>query len=223
MSGGPDFPVVVSAPSGAGKSTLQKELRRRDGDVLFSVSATTRKPRPGEEDGASYHFVGVDDFRRMIDAGELIEWAEVHGNYYGTPLSNVHQARREGKRLLLELDVQGARQVRERLPEAVLVFVLPPSGTALVERLSKRGTEKPEVLRRRLVNAREEVRAAGEFDFVIVNDVLDRAVGELELVFRGEGAKVRPVPLEEMVERIRAEIDAHLAAMDAAAVPRHAS
>jgi guanylate kinase len=220
---GPDFPVVVSAPSGAGKSTIEKELRRRRDDVLFSISATTRRPRPGEVDGVNYHFVGVDEFRRMIAAGELIEWAEVHGNYYGTPLAMISQARREGKRLLLDIDVQGARQVRERVPDAVLVFILPPSGAALAERLSKRGTEKPEVLRRRLANARDEVRVAGEFDHVIVNDLLDQAVGELDLVFRGEAGRIRPVErLEDAIERICAEIDEHLARMGGE-VSRHAS
>ena len=136
MSGAPPpFPLVLSAPSGAGKTTLANALRRRNRDVAFSVSATTRPPRPREVDGESYHFVSRDEFLRMRDAGELIEWAEVHGNLYGTPLANVRRAQARGEHLLLDIDVQGARQIRERVPEAVLVFVLPPSAAALVGRL----------------------------------------------------------------------------------------
>ncbi|HVG44296.1 MAG TPA: guanylate kinase, partial [Longimicrobium sp.] len=176
---------MLSAPSGAGKTTLANALRRRNRDVAFSVSATTRPPRPREVDGESYHFVSRDEFLRMRDAGELIEWAEVHGNLYGTPRENVRRAQARGEHLLLDIDVQGARQIRRSLPEAVLVFVLPPSAAALAGRLGSRGTEAPEVVRRRLRNAAEEVRAAPEFDFVVVNEVLATAVGELEDVLRG--------------------------------------
>ena len=208
MSLAPIFPVVVSAPSGAGKSTLEKELRRRRSDVLFSVSATTRRPRPGEVDGVNYHFVGRDEFERMMEEGELLEWAEVHGNYYGTPRRNLRDAEAAGKRLLLDIDVQGARQVRGALPEAVHVFVLPPSGTELARRLAGRGTEDTAKLRRRLANARDEVREAERFDHVIVNDDLETAIRELDLVFRGEGERIRRIPsLHDTVERICAEID----------------
>lgn len=204
-------PLVLSAPSGAGKTTLASALRRRNPDVAFSVSATTRPPRPREVDGESYHFVSRDEFLRMRDAGELIEWAEVHGNLYGTPLENVRRAQARGEHLLLDIDVQGARQIRRSLPEAVLVFVLPPSATALVKRLGGRGTEAPEALRRRLRNAAEEVRAAPEFDYVVVNEVVSTAVEELEAVLRGRaGPRGAVAGLEARIEAIRAGIEREL-------------
>ena len=212
MSGAPaPFPLVLSAPSGAGKTTLANLLRRRNRDVAFSVSATTRPPRPREVDGESYHFVSRDEFLRMRDAGELIEWAEVHGNLYGTPLENVRRAQARGEHLLLDIDVQGARQIRRSLPEAVLVFVLPPSAATLVRRLGSRGTEAPEVVRRRLRNAAEEVRAAPEFDYVVVNEVLQAAVGELEDVLRGRaGPRGVSEGLDARIEAVCAGIEREL-------------
>lgn len=205
------FPLVLSAASGTGKTTLARELRRRRPDVVFSVSATTRAPRAGEVDGRDYHFVDVDEFGRMIEAGEMIEWAEVHGNFYGTPWRNVTETQARGEYLLLDIDVQGARQVRGKVPEAVDVFILPPSGHDLVRRLESRGTESPEVRARRLRNARDEIRAAGEFRHVIVNDVLARAADELEKLLRGEEDRVAPVPaLETEIDRLCTEIESHL-------------
>lgn len=205
------FPLVLSAPSGAGKTTLANLLRRRNRDVVFSVSATTRAPRPREVDGVSYHFVSRDEFLRMRDAGELIEWAEVHGNFYGTPLENIRRAQARGEHLLLDIDVQGARQIREKVPEAVRVFVLPPSGAALVRRLSGRGTEDAAVLRRRLRNAEEEMRAAPEFDYVVVNDVLADAASALEDVLRGRaGPRGMRDGLEARIETVCAEIEQEL-------------
>lgn len=205
------FPLVLSAPSGAGKTTLANLLRRRNANVAFSVSATTRPPRPREVDGVSYHFVSRDEFLRMREAGELIEWAEVHGNFYGTPRENVRRAQARGEHLLLDIDVQGARQIREKLPEAVRVFVLPPTGAVLVKRLSGRGTEDPAVLRRRLRNAVEEMRAAPEFDYVVVNDVLADAASALEDVLRGRaGPRGVLDGLEARIEAICAEIEQEL-------------
>lgn len=206
------FPLVLSAPSGAGKSTLAAMLRQRNRDVAFSVSATTRAPRPGEVDGVHYHFVGHDEFVRMRDAGELIEWAPVHSHFYGTPLENVRQAQARGQHLLLDIDVQGARQIRQRLPEAVLVFILPPSGSALVQRLTGRGTERAEIVERRLRNAEDELRAAPEFDYVVVNDRLERAVDELEAVLRGTARSVARGggEVDDTVGRLCAEIEREL-------------
>jgi guanylate kinase len=203
---------VLSAPSGAGKTTLARLLRERNpGTVEFSVSATTRPPRPRERDGVDYHFVGRDEFLRMRDAGELIEWAPVHGNLYGTPLANVRRAQARGRHLLLDIDVQGARQIREKLPEAVRVFVLPPNGRVLVDRLRRRGTEDPAVLERRLRNAEDEIRAAPEFDHVIVNDVLAEAVRALEEVLRGGAGPGRGTDgLDARILEICAEIDHEL-------------
>jgi guanylate kinase len=187
---GTTFPVVLAAPSGAGKTTIARRLRERRGDVVFSVSATTRDPRPGERDGVDYHFVSVDEFRRMTHAGELIEWAEVHGRMYGTPLRNVRQAQENGDFLILDIDVQGAAQIRKHVPEAVHVFILPPSGQELCERLSGRGSEDGEAVRQRLAKAREEIHRAGSFDYLVINDDLDRAVDAIEGVLMAEAHRV---------------------------------
>ncbi|MBD0321657.1 MAG: guanylate kinase [Gemmatimonadetes bacterium] len=205
------FPLVLSAPSGAGKTTIARRLRDRRGDVAFSISATTREPRPGEVDGVDYHFVAEDEFRRMIDAGELIEWAQVHGAFYGTPLANVRRAQEHGRFLVLDIDVQGARQIRNAVPDAVHVFILPPSGATLVERLVGRGSEDDARVQRRLRNALAEIATAVEFDHVVVNDDLDAAVEDVNAVLEGRSAAVRPhPPLAAMVEEIRSEIERHL-------------
>jgi guanylate kinase len=207
------FPLVLSAPSGAGKTTIARRLRDRRGDVVFSVSATTRTPRPGERDGVDYHFVADDEFRRMIGAGELIEWARVHGCFYGTPLANVRKAAERGEYLLLDIDVQGARQIRAAVPEAVHVFILPPSGEALVQRLVGRGSEDHARVRRRLRNALEEIATAAEFDHVVVNDDLDAAVRDVDAVLEGRVEAMRPhPPLGRMADEVRAEIERHLGA-----------
>lgn len=207
----PTFPLVLSAPSGAGKTTIAHRLRARRGDVVFSISATTRPPREGERDGVDYHFVAEDEFRRMIDAGELIEWARVHDSYYGTPLRNVRDARARGQFLLLDIDVQGAGQIRERVPEAVRVFILPPSGRALVDRLVGRGSEDDARVQRRLRNALDEIRGAAEFDQVVVNDDLDAAVADVDAVLEGRADAVRPhPPLDGLVAAIADEITRHL-------------
>ena len=210
---GRTFPLVMAAPSGAGKTTIARALRERRKDVVFSVSATTRPPRPGERDGVDYHFVDHAGFRRMIDGGELIEWAEVHGNLYGTPLRNVADAVARREYLLLDIDVQGARQIRGKLPEAVFVFVLPPSGEALAARLAGRGSEDVEVRRRRLANARDEIREAVRFDFAVVNDDLGRAVDEVERILLAETLRVSRIPaLQAEIARMCGDIEGYLGA-----------
>lgn len=207
----PTFPLVLSAPSGAGKTTIAHRLREARHDVVFSISATTRAPRDRERDGVDYHFVGEDEFRRMIDAGELIEWAHVHGSYYGTPLRNVREAAARGQFLLLDIDVQGARQIRRKVPEAVHVFVLPPGGRVLVQRLTGRGSEDEARVQRRLRNALEEIRTAGEFDHVVVNDQLDEAVADVTAILDGRTGALRPhPPLDGLVADIADEIQRHL-------------
>jgi guanylate kinase len=161
--------TVLSGPSGVGKSTVVAEIRRAHPEVWLSVSVTTRVPRPGEVHGVHYYFVDDATFDRLVAGGELLEWAEFAGNRYGTPRRAVLERLAAGVPALLEIDLQGARQVRQAMPEALLVFLAPPSWDELVRRLSGRGTEPPEVIGRRLATAREELAAEKEFDITLVN------------------------------------------------------
>lgn len=190
----PAFPLVIAAPSGAGKTTLARMLIGRNPDVAFSISATTRPPRPREQDGRDYHFVDDDTFDRMIASNQLAEWAVVHGRRYGTPRREVAAAVERGRTVLLDIDVQGARQVRRLFSDALLVFILPPSAAELDRRLSGRASESPDQRRHRLVNARREIEAVSEFDFVVLNDDLQRALGRVEAILHAEWARVRRIP-----------------------------
>jgi guanylate kinase len=175
---------VVAAPSGAGKSTLVKSLLREEPQLAVSISHTTRAPRGQERDGVEYHFVTPDEFRRMVDAGEFLEHARVHDNFYGTSRRSVETLLAAGKDVVLEIDWQGALQIRALFPAARLVFILPPSWDELAQRLRGRGEDLPEVIARRLDNARHEVAQAPGFDFVIINGSLDKALAELRSVIR---------------------------------------
>ncbi|NKY51208.1 guanylate kinase [Nocardia vermiculata] len=177
--------VVLVGPSAVGKSTVVRCLRERLPDLVFSVSATTRAPRPGEVDGRDYRFVTRADFDTMIEEGELLEWADIHGGLQrsGTPAAPVKAALAAGKPVLVEVDLVGARSVRAAMPEAVLVFLAPPSWEELVARLTGRGTESPEVIERRLATARVELAACDEFDTVIVNDDVTTACEQLVSLF----------------------------------------
>ena len=186
----PAFPVVLAAPSGTGKTTLARMLVDRNGDVVFSISATTRPARRGELDGRDYHFVDDATFDRMVRKDELAEWAVVHGNRYGTPRREIASALERARTVVLDIDIQGARQVRRVFRDALLIFVLPPSAGELARRLADRASEDPVERVRRLTNARREIEAASEFDFVVLNDDLERAYGRIEAILRTEWSRV---------------------------------
>ena len=169
---------VVSGPAGAGKGTILERVRASRPDLALSVSATTRTPRVGEVEGVSYYFLAEDEFRARVDAGEFLEWAVVHGNLYGTLWSEVRSRLQEGS-LILEIDPQGAFNVRAMMPECVMVFIAPPSLEVLRERLVGRGSETPETLATRMADAEVEMEAAARYDVVVVNDNLDDAVAEV--------------------------------------------
>lgn len=177
---------VVAAPSGAGKTSLVNALVARHPGVVLSVSHTTREPRPGERDGTHYHFVSDAEFERMARAGGFLEHADVFGSRYGTGRSQVEQALRAGNDVVLEIDWQGARQVRDAMAESLGVFILPPSREALAERLQGRGQDSPEVIESRMAKAREEISHFHEFDFLVVNDDFETALGDLEAILRAQ-------------------------------------
>lgn len=193
------FPVVLAGPSGSGKTTVGRALERL-GEVRFSVSATTRPRRTEEVDGRDYRFVSRERFEELIEGGDMLEWAEVHGELYGTPRANLEAAREAGTHLLLDIDVQGARSVREAVPGTVTIFLLPPDARRIVRRLVDRGSESPEQMRRRLRAAQEELRSVGEFDYVVVNDVLEEAVEVVEAILLAEGRRINRLG-ERVVER----------------------
>jgi guanylate kinase len=171
--------TVLSGPSGVGKSTVVAHMRKEHPEVWLSVSATTRKPRPGEQHGVHYFFVTDEEMDKLIANGELLEWAEFAGNRYGTPRAAVLERLERGEPVLLEIDLQGARQVRETMPDAQLVFLAPPSWDELVRRLTGRGTEPPEVIERRLQAAKIELAAEPEFDVTLVNTSVEDVAREL--------------------------------------------
>ena len=174
---------IVAAPSGAGKSSIVNAVLARDAQIALSISFTSRQPRPGERHAEHYHFVSAEEFQRMIDAGDFFEHARVHGDWKGTARQSVEPQLAAGKDVLLEIDWQGARQVRAKVPDAVSVFILPPSRDALEQRMRKRAQDSEEVIHQRLAAAREEMSHYDEFDYVIVNDVFERAVDEMHAIF----------------------------------------
>ncbi len=177
---------VVAAPSGAGKSSLVKALLELDSHLQVSVSHTTRKPRGQEVDGREYWFTDMATFRAMVDAGDFIEWAEVHGNCYGTSRRAVDARLAQGEDVVLEIDYQGALQIKQLFPHAILIFILPPSYVELRQRLTRRGEDQPEVIEQRMVNARHEVAQARHFDFVIINGLFETALFDLKCVVHSQ-------------------------------------
>jgi guanylate kinase len=182
--------IVISAPSGAGKTTLVKLLMERDTQVRHSVSYTTRAPRPGEQDGREYNFIDIATFSVMRDRGDFLEWAEVHGNFYGTSRVWLEAQMKAGSDMLLEIDWQGAQQVRRLFPSAVTIFILPPSVPELERRLRGRGQDADDVIQRRVAAAVGEMRHVGEFDFVIINNNLQVALDDLAAAVRAARLRV---------------------------------
>lgn len=182
--------LVVSGPSGAGKGTICQMLREKLPDLGYSVSVTTRQPRTGEVDGVNYFFKTVDQVKEMIAAGELLEYAEVYGNYYGTPRKYVMDLLESGKDVLLEIDIQGALQIKQRFPEGVFVFIVPPSLDELSTRIYKRGTDSEEAIKRRMASAASELTYAAEYDYIIVNDIAEKAAGKVLTIMEAERYRV---------------------------------
>lgn len=193
---------IISAPSGSGKSTLVSRLLGEVEGLTFSVSYTTRKPRGSETDGQAYRFIDRQEFERRITAGEFLEYAEVFGNYYGTNAGTLAMAKEQGKDLLLDIDVQGAAQLKERIPDAVSIFVLPPSREVLEHRLRARSQDREEVILRRLADAAQEIRNYRLYDYVLVNNDLDLAADTLKAIVRAE--RVRRIRVEEKIQPILA-------------------
>jgi len=190
------FLVVLSGPSGVGKSTIVRRLLERSKDLELSVSMTTRPARRDEREGEEYRFVTLDEFRAARDRGELLEWAEVHGNLYGTPAAFVEETLSGGRNVLLEIDVQGGMSVRGRVPEAVLIYLLPPSRAELERRLRGRATDGEDVIRRRLENAERELELYDRYDYLVVNEDVERCAAE-----------VFGIVASEALRRSRTEID----------------
>lgn len=180
--------IVVSAPSGCGKGTILAEVLK-DEKFFYSVSATTRSPRPGETDGVNYHFLKKEQFEELIASGGMLEYAQYCDNYYGTPRDKVMEKLGEGKHVILEIEVQGAMQIREKCPDAVFIFIAPPSVGELRNRLSGRGTETAEVIEKRVSEAAHEISFAEKYDYVIVNDRLEEAIEDFRTVVRAEELK----------------------------------
>ena len=198
--------IVVSGFSGAGKGTLMKELLKRYDNYALSVSMTTRAPREGEVDGESYFFVDKETFERTIAEDGLIEYASYCGNYYGTPRAYVEKCLQDGRDVILEIEIQGALKVKEKFPESLLLFVMPPSAAELKRRLEGRGTESPEVIRERLVRASEEAEGIENYEYLIINDDLDECVREMNDIINA--ARRNPVRNRQLIADMRSELDA---------------
>jgi guanylate kinase len=211
------FPLILSSPSGGGKSAIAERLLATRTDLGYSVSCTTRPPRaarplhPAEVNGVHYHFITRDEFEARARRGEFAEWAEVHGHLYGTLRSEVERVLRSGRHVIMDIDVQGAAQFRRAFPESVLVFILPPSADVLLERLRRRDTESQPAMASRLMSALAELRAIGEYPYVVVNDALDRAVAQVSCIIDAEMLRRERQPdlksgLRVLADRLELEV-----------------
>ena len=201
------FLLVLSAPSGGGKTTIAKKLLQGRGDLGYSVSATTRAVRPGERDGRDYHFLTRSEFERRQRKGEFLESATYAGELYGTLRSEIDHILAEGRHAVLDVEIEGARQIRQTMPNSLLVFVLPPSAEELINRLAGRNTEDPDVIKQRVARAAEELAAVREYDYVVVNEELTDAVSQVAAILEAESHRVsRQTDLSEFVEELRRDV-----------------
>jgi guanylate kinase len=201
--------VILSSPSGTGKTTIARRILAAREDVAFSISATTRPRRPRERDGVDYHFLTREEFVERRERGEFLEWAEYNGRLYGTLQADVDALLAGGRHVILDIEVQGAQQVRARRKDVVAIFVLPPSGEVLLSRLRGRGSEDPQEVARRVVQAGRELEQATSYDHLVVNDVLDDAVAQVNGIIDGEASRtVRQPELENRIEQLRRELAA---------------
>ncbi len=201
--------LVLSAPSGGGKTTIAKKLLQVRKDLGYSVSATTRATRNGERDGQDYHFLSREEFERRRERGEFLEWAEYGSQLYGTLKREIDRIFAEGRHAVLDIEVEGARQIRKNFPNSLQVFVLPPSADVLVERLKRRNTENPELLRKRLTHASEELAAVAEYDYAVVNEDLNTAVDQVSAILDGRAEErliSRQHDLPARIERLRRDV-----------------
>lgn len=182
--------IVLSGPSGVGKGTVLKKYLETATNGMVSVSATTRSPRPGEQDGIDYHFIDRDTFKQWVENGEMLEYTEYNGNFYGTPLNKVDEVRAKGKNVILEIEVDGASQVKKACPEAILIFIMPPSLNILRMRLVDRNTEDAETIENRLSIAKTEFKKAYDYDYIIVNDVIEKAVNSLKAIVKANKCSI---------------------------------
>lgn len=200
--------IVVSAPSGSGKSTICRRLLAACPDMEFSVSFTSRPPRPNEINGKDYHFISREDFQRRIDRGEFVEWVENYGEFYGTSGRALQDVLRRGKDLLLDIEPRGAKEMKKKLQEGVFVFVLPPSLGELLKRLQKRGHETPEAIQKRFAQAESELGEVLWYDYAVINEDLDTAVGQLIAIYRAEKCKTSRLPgtIDHLYSAIKKEV-----------------
>ena len=182
--------LVISGPSGVGKGTICKALRERNHEIVYSISATTRLPRPGEVDGVSYYFLSPQEFLEALEKGDFLEWAQVYGNYYGTPAWFVEEQLAEGRNVILEIDMQGAMKVKQTYPHGVFIFVLPPSQEELARRLIGRCTDAKDVIAKRLAAWKEEMKTIDNYDYAVVNDEVELAVKKIEAIIEAERCRV---------------------------------
>ncbi len=194
------FPIILTAPSGAGKTSLSRAVVERHPEIHYSISVTSRPPRLGEQDGVDYHFVSVAEFERMLEAGELIEWAMVHDNYYGTPRRQIEDRLQAGVDVVMDIDTVGARSIKKIFPQAVSIFVLPPSLEELARRLQGRATDSEEVIKKRLNKAKWEMAEIGDFEYFIVNDRFEQAVQQVVSIIEAERCRLSRYDQRQVID-----------------------